>query len=980
MSVDKKAQTVFQEEIQENELNKLPMLIVGWDKLTTQVLHSMIQNYQVIIAESIEVADSILTQQDIHLAFVCLSIQNKSGVDYMEQLKVQYPTLPVIIVTMNQSPDSVIRIYKKGAKDVFQTPFFAEIVRTRVNILLENSLYRRRIRLSNKLRNSEILQKQSDRKDFAELIQRVEALQKDLGSSAEEHRSLQSIIKQKDEEILHEKSKTANFARLIVGAMNSSAPSKSMKPDPSSLLLVLAEQVIAAEKAVVDDVQNVSQRMARAAETPIQSITRTVGEIVREDKALSKQELKKTVAQMITQLSADDMYQPQFQKLFKECGVDEATRQWILEELGSAEKKQHKRTTSLMTTTSDLISVPSFGTVSDTSVIKKWDFNIFSYSQDAITPFVEAIFREFSILDRFKIDPSDFRGFVNDVRQNSNSASASSSSSSKGGGKDGKDGKGSSGITYHTFLHAFDVLQTIFLFLTQTELYRYMTRLDIFALLVAGLCQDIDHPGLNNLFQVNAQTPLALTYNDISVLENFHAHRTFSILNNWKILKNLTPGEFQEFRRNVIAGILGTDMSSHFTSFSRLATHIETKPFSRESANDRQLLVVVVLHAADLSNCSKPWRLCKRWCDLMQQEFFYQGDEETRRNLPPSPYMTRANANMPKMMINMIDYCVFPLFSTLARLLSDLQPCLGMIQTNRLQFAQDAGSESHFPELSFKGVPGGKQGNAWGNDGDDVEFGGEDENAALKQFAGDPDHSGTDDDADSVTPQQQQQQQKRKEPDHITPSSERRRRQGGAQQQPSPRNRLSPSGGEEGGGNVNSVVGGIPSSAFNPLPPSALVAAKNPTVVDMFKGSFGNFDGLSKPSSLSPAGSRAKVLPKEGGGGGGYPQSMPSSPSSAVHSPSSTVHSPSQAQAKNVSKQRARTGVMTVSPTGDLSPNLNDGSVNSGGGSVSGSFLGSLSPGGGGGLSSSTSMAAMKKAGSKKVIKVVTTALPDQKK
>lgn len=44
------------------------------------------------------------------------------------------------------------------------------------------------------------------------------------------------------------------------------------------------------------------------------------------------------------------------------------------------------------------------------------------------------------------------------------------------------------------------MLQTVFLFLTKTDATKYLTRLDILALLLAAMCQDIDHPGLNNLY------------------------------------------------------------------------------------------------------------------------------------------------------------------------------------------------------------------------------------------------------------------------------------------------------------------------------------------------------------------------------------------------------------------------------------------------------------------------------------------------
>ena len=41
-------------------------------------------------------------------------------------------------------------------------------------------------------------------------------------------------------------------------------------------------------------------------------------------------------------------------------------------------------------------------------------------------------------------------------------------------------------------------------------------------LLVSTLVHDVDHNGLNNNFHINSQSPLAVLYNDISVLENHH--------------------------------------------------------------------------------------------------------------------------------------------------------------------------------------------------------------------------------------------------------------------------------------------------------------------------------------------------------------------------------------------------------------------------------------------------------------------------
>ncbi len=88
----------------------------------------------------------------------------------------------------------------------------------------------------------------------------------------------------------------------------------------------------------------------------------------------------------------------------------------------------------------------------------------------------------------------------------------------------------------------------------------YLTMLDVLALLVGALCHDCQHPGLNNTFQVNAKTKLALTYNDISVLENMHASIAFQLLEKpeYNILHALSPLQYKEFRKTMIQAVLKT--------------------------------------------------------------------------------------------------------------------------------------------------------------------------------------------------------------------------------------------------------------------------------------------------------------------------------------------------------------------------------------------------------------------------------------
>jgi high affinity cGMP-specific 3',5'-cyclic phosphodiesterase 9 len=87
---------------------------------------------------------------------------------------------------------------------------------------------------------------------------------------------------------------------------------------------------------------------------------------------------------------------------------------------------------------------------------------------------------------------------------------------------------------YHNFHHAFDVTQMCFLALTTNRVREFMRKQEMLVLLVSAICHDVNHPGLNNTYQVNARTELAVQYNDISVLENHHCSMTFNILNDEK--------------------------------------------------------------------------------------------------------------------------------------------------------------------------------------------------------------------------------------------------------------------------------------------------------------------------------------------------------------------------------------------------------------------------------------------------------------
>ena len=53
---------------------------------------------------------------------------------------------------------------------------------------------------------------------------------------------------------------------------------------------------------------------------------------------------------------------------------------------------------------------------------------------------------------------------------------------------------------------------------------------DMMSYILAGVCHDLGHPGFNNLFLIEKRDEIAIKYNDISVLENYHVATTFDII------------------------------------------------------------------------------------------------------------------------------------------------------------------------------------------------------------------------------------------------------------------------------------------------------------------------------------------------------------------------------------------------------------------------------------------------------------------
>ena len=51
-------------------------------------------------------------------------------------------------------------------------------------------------------------------------------------------------------------------------------------------------------------------------------------------------------------------------------------------------------------------------------------------------------------------------------------------------------------VPYHNFYHVADVAHTVYRMITLSDCFICMSQLEKFALMVAAICHDMDHPGI----------------------------------------------------------------------------------------------------------------------------------------------------------------------------------------------------------------------------------------------------------------------------------------------------------------------------------------------------------------------------------------------------------------------------------------------------------------------------------------------------
>mmetsp|Transcript_9779 Transcript_9779/g.23320 ORF Transcript_9779/g.23320 Transcript_9779/m.23320 type:complete len:462 (-) Transcript_9779:166-1551(-) len=240
---------------------------------------------------------------------------------------------------------------------------------------------------------------------------------------------------------------------------------------------------------------------------------------------------------------------------------------------------------------------------------------------------------------------------------------------------------------FHHWVHGFHVMTVVITLLSEGGDV-FTTPLTHFAALIGALSHDVGHPGFNNDYLVKSKNALAIRYNDNAVLENMHAALAFELMLGEEVEANflhaMPTDDFAVVRKTVISVILATDMKVHFDIVSQLQAFASAKGDADEDKS-KDLVLRVIVHAADLSNPVLPTERARDWAYRAVLEFHNQAELEKKEGLPFAPFMEPHPDNvleLAKLQIGFVSFVVKPYWLALTQILPRLQHRVDQLEEN----------------------------------------------------------------------------------------------------------------------------------------------------------------------------------------------------------------------------------------------------------------------------------------------------------
>ncbi|KAL7636774.1 UNVERIFIED_CONTAM: hypothetical protein RMT77_012528 [Armadillidium vulgare] len=217
---------------------------------------------------------------------------------------------------------------------------------------------------------------------------------------------------------------------------------------------------------------------------------------------------------------------------------------------------------------------------------------------------------------------------------------------------------------YHNAIHAADVTQAMHCYLQEKMIDQYLTPFEKLAAIIASVCHDLDHPGVNQPFLIATDNHLAALYNNASVLENHHWRCAMGCLWECGLLEKWSSSEVEELQEVIKSLILATDITRQNEFLTRFKMYQDTETMDMTKPECRYFSLQIALKCADICNPCRPWETSRQWSQKICDEFYRQGDYERQLRLPVTSMCDRYTNSVANIQAGFIKFVVSPLFES----------------------------------------------------------------------------------------------------------------------------------------------------------------------------------------------------------------------------------------------------------------------------------------------------------------------------
>lgn len=130
-------------------------------------------------------------------------------------------------------------------------------------------------------------------------------------------------------------------------------------------------------------------------------------------------------------------------------------------------------------------------------------------------------------------------------------------------------------------------------------------------------------------------------------------------------------------------------MSLHGKILTDFKARIDAGAYAtpEQTADDRMLLLQIVLKCADISNVCRIWPVAEAWTKRVSDEFLQQGDELRSRGIEPEAMFDREKFKSPAHgVLFFIQFLAQPLWDALASVLPTAVPFADQLKENTKMF------------------------------------------------------------------------------------------------------------------------------------------------------------------------------------------------------------------------------------------------------------------------------------------------------